>query len=139
MREIKFRAYWPADNPVNPMIAISFDGKIIDFRPLLKSRKIKCMRKPILMQYTGLKDKNGKEIYEGDVLNEKTTFKNNWCDRRFQTDTEILVGFENGCFVDINTGVTLYEKMRTISSFAQKIWTDYEFIDSIYENPEIIK
>jgi uncharacterized phage protein (TIGR01671 family) len=70
MREIKFRAWASTDfdqndNPVFEMIypdrlAISEYGLLAD---LLKP-KDNC----IYMQFTGLTDKNGKEIYEGDIL-----------------------------------------------------------------------
>lgn len=63
MREIKFRA-WDEDN--NIMYLGVFDWG-----------EGECWRKfrvetigdiPNLMQYTGLHDKNGKEIYEGDII-----------------------------------------------------------------------
>jgi hypothetical protein len=58
MREIKFRAW---------------DGKRIldDFYVSCRSGKAEVRGEVFdwtLMQYTGLKDKNGKEIYEGDVV-----------------------------------------------------------------------
>jgi len=55
MREIKFRA-WDKDlhKMYNKWTVIPDDD-----------------RSHILMQYTGLKDKNGKEIYEGDIVKHK--------------------------------------------------------------------
>jgi len=89
-------------------------------------------------QFTGLLDKNGKEIFESDVLNKKKIFEDNMADKRFQPATQINVGFENGCFIDKNTGMPLYDKMRTISSFNVKVWTNYELIGNELENPDLL-
>ena len=59
MREIKFRAW---DKSCNKMRGINGIQDCFS----LRSDGI-CNEDYILMQYTGLKDKNGKEIYEGDV------------------------------------------------------------------------
>lgn len=66
-REIKFRA-WDRINKImtyNPINAINFEGQI-----LLNDGKFYDIDKTdyILMQYTGLKDKNDKEVYEGDII-----------------------------------------------------------------------
>jgi len=76
-----------------------------------------------LMQFTGLKDKNGVEIYEGDIIKE-------------YFGAEGKVEFIYGCFVvDL-----LDEKPRELSSlimadFGNKV----EVIGNIYENPELLK
>ena len=59
-REIKFRAW---DNSCKKMIGV----KGIKDCFSLRSDGF-CDENYILMQYTGLKDKNGKEIFEGDVV-----------------------------------------------------------------------
>lgn len=64
MREIKFRAWdKESETMVHPK-GILFDGRIVNFS---------CgMLEPYggykLMQWTGLKDVNGEEIYEGDIV-----------------------------------------------------------------------
>ena len=77
-------------------------------------------------QYTGLKDKNGKRIFEGDiakVLQGK--------------DKDIAyVGFENGAFMLYPKTGNIYE--RTLWSYWYNDW-DVEVIGNITDNPELLE
>ena len=66
MREIKFRAWIKNQNRMNGWDGV--DGTRTYFREMSLDKDV------ILMQFTGLKDKNGKEIYEGDIM--RFIFKN---------------------------------------------------------------
>ena len=69
-------------------------------------------------EFTGLKDKNGKEIYEGDILNTE--------------DDLCTVKFNYGCF--------LYESKYELVCCSYN-WhiEEIEVIGNIYENPELLK
>lgn len=67
-REIKFRGWDKTNNTmVSLAIGITNDGRF----NIIPGNNISGMTLTDLMQYTGLKDKNGKEIYEGDIVKEK--------------------------------------------------------------------
>ena len=75
-----------------------------------------------LMQYTGLKDKNGKEIWEGDVVK----FPRQWWthgDKEFHIEE---IKFGNGTFSFFNSGDWSVES------------DEMEVLGNIYENPELL-
>jgi uncharacterized phage protein (TIGR01671 family) len=76
-----------------------------------------------LMQYTGLKDKNGKEIYEGDIILDKWKQKTEVKIEEFTMQT-----YDDGC---VGIGFMLETHDRDDLK-------ELEVIGNIYENPELI-
>ena len=104
MREIKFRAW----NSI-VMVYQDFPKGGLTAGEILK-------RFDNVMQFTGLKDKNGKEIYEGDIVGSKLYDG---------TKKNYVVEFKDGSFV-----VGLTELGKWIE--------DVIVIGNIYENPELL-
>ena len=117
---------------------VTFDADYIAggqiYAPLIDPLHYVAKKDCEIMQYTGLKDKNGKEIYEGDILVNKS--KSIFDDGRKYMDFAVLVGFESVGFVDLITHTHIGRRLSSLTN--KYFWTDYEIIGNIYENPELL-
>ena len=64
VREIKFRAWWEKGKTMFPFVAVHQTGDACFGGAWYRAEDV------VLMQYTGLSDKENKRIYEGDVVAE---------------------------------------------------------------------
>ena len=80
-------------------------------------------------QYTGLKDKNGKEIYEGDIVFIKGEEK--------LLDIKGKVEYSNtfALFIIINTG-SIVNETELLGDYEEE---DIEKIGNVYDNPELLE
>lgn len=81
------------------------------------------------MQSTGLKDKNNVEIYEGDVINCRNSFRNPMTGSgSLSINRDFKIIFENGEFRAKGFDI----RLKNILSYS-------EVIGNIYENPELLE
>lgn len=116
-RKIKFRAWDKKLKMMFPTEQIEFYGwgqiNIIDEEGDSEARDVE------LMQYTGLKDKNGVEIYEGGIVK--------WGSVPYESGR---VEYVNACFKVV--GVNLEDRMLQEDDLV-------EVIGNIYENKDLLK
>lgn len=126
-RVIKFRAWDDVekkmiDFPLNQLINGCSSGASVYFHGLRSFRNN-------IMEYIGLKDKNGIEIYDGDLIR--------------GSGKPLKVIFQDGAFIG------KHESHKLNSWTDLRIWNDtkhqkkritiWEIVGNIYENPELLK
>lgn len=120
MREIKFRAYIKHSARMATVLELNTENGSVftdGYKYGLSHDDVE------LMQYTGLTDKNGVDIYEGDVV-----FFEDGDD--FEDDFVISMS-ENGCFIAHNP--------KDKSDFYYLDDQDYKVIGNIHQHSELIK
>ena len=124
MREIKFRAWHKEEKIIGEVLGIDILHKEIFF----SNEDVDCYEhsdfKDIeLMQYTGLYDKNEKEIYEGDIVK-----------LRANHGIGVVKYYDEwGAFV------IEYIKPRPLAVLGMNYYKEnIEILGNIYENPELL-
>ena len=75
-------------------------------------------------QFTGLKDKNGKEIYEGDILRIKNSL--------IELEGEVI-------FDTIDLAFEVYDKENDCKEMLWYTNKEFEVIGNIYDNPDLLE
>ena len=125
MREIKFRAWLKEERKmVNVETLFIGINRLCFGNSKTEDLFFRDFEEVELMQYTGLKDKNGKEIYEGDIL--------------FFRD-------ENMKYIVVWQDTAFIIKSIEIRKYSEKMcWLDdteicCEIVENIYENKKLLE
>lgn len=133
MREIKFRAWDTIPQRMSPVLGLRLDWEVGPLADVLHPNSDRVNQagltlRPseyVLMQFTGLYDKHGTEIYEGDIVKIKLGASMEDGEKFRTMPVEFFQPYVAFCF----RGIPLKE-----FSFCPK-----EVIGNIYENPELSK
>lgn len=139
-REIKFRAWDKDEKRMLEVYRIGFDGPIdgaqvycyLDDRGAKGSKE--CFYDGdglTLEQFTGLKDKNGKEIYEGDILA--------WHSNIYRKHDWVGLVLYRGAGFAVQESDKSYSSPEWLDCACRKDANIIEVIGNIHTNPELLE
>ena len=130
MRDLKFRLIdTKSAVRIDPKEFFITDSEVFIYYSDFDNSEKADMRHHVILQFTGLKDCNGDEIYEGDILS---------------TDLSrpyLIVEFRNGAFMYQchDSGRNYYDFMEPVNERLKTNTKYHEVIGNIYENPELLE
>lgn len=128
MREIKFRAWDKKNNKMYIAKKIHLVLKVVSVQ--FGTTASKSLYEPDyeLMQFTGIKDKNGTEIYEGDIVGYS------WLGDDLGYYATVPIEFADGGFKMFIERIDAVRKLNISGYYKEMV-----VIGNIYENPELLK
>ena len=124
MRDIKFRCWDTENKQMLKVQELDFEDTFYGGRLSIRTDQYNDyfdIEDMILMQYTGLKDRNGKEIYEGDIV------------YIMPEDERGIIRWDN----ETARYVVIYDNI--ISDFDNWYGKDLEVIGNKFDNPELLE
>ena len=156
MREYKFRVWDTENKEMLKVQELDFEDTFYGGRLSIRTDQYNDyfdIEDMILMQYTGLKDKNGKEIYEGDIILTQPfrdkPYSKNYKEKRLKGIVKYNVKCGDdfcGCEgkmkywgAEWNVEIIDKEDYKKFSNYDWGRFFECEVIGNIYDNPELLE